>query len=201
MVQGWTYTAIAKQTNRHRTTISRELRRNTLENGDYVPTEAHQQAQHRRSEASSQPRATTVQRFQEFADWLRQHSGKTSPELYHGRCTKVLGKPSLSISWLYILIWCLRAQGNKLFQCLPRHGTKYRRRAPNTASASKIPDRVDIDARPAEVETRTQPGHWEADTIIRRGHQGVILTVIERHSRFTAMRVLPNRQALMIAWA
>ena len=112
-----------------------------------------------------------------------------------------MGKPSLSPSWIYVLLWRLRAQGDQLFQCLPRQGRKYRRRQPDPASANKIPFRVDIEQRPTVVDARTQPGHWEADTIIGHGHQGVILTVIERYSRFTtAMRVLPHRKAFMIAW-
>lgn len=94
-----------------------------------------------------------------------------------------------------------RAQGNQLYQCLPRQGGKYRRRTPRHAGASKIPLRVDIEQRPPEVDTRQQPGHWQADTTIEHGHQGVIVSVVERHSRLTCLRVLPHQQAPMIAWA
>ena len=107
--KGASYTAIAKKVNKHRTSISRDLRRNSLEHGDYVPTEAHQRAQQRRSEASSQPRPETAQRFHEFADQLRQRRWKYSPQQHHGRFTQVLGKPSLSPSWIYVLRWCRRA--------------------------------------------------------------------------------------------
>ena len=199
--KGSSCTDIARMLHRHRTTVSREVRRNALPNGRYDSQLAQQRAQIRRSEASSQPRPQTAQRWQEFAACLRQHPRKMSPELYHGRCTQVAEKPSLSPSWLYELLRRDRAQGHQLYQCLPRQGRKYRRRAPGHASASKIPFRVDIEQRPPAVDTRQQPGHWEADTIIGHGHQGVIVSVVERYSRFTCLRVLPHRQAPMIAWA
>lgn len=54
--QGTNCTEIAKMINKHRTTVVRELRRNSREQGHYVAGLAHQRTQHRRSEASSQPR-------------------------------------------------------------------------------------------------------------------------------------------------
>jgi transposase, IS30 family len=50
-----------------------------------------------------------------------------------------------------------------------------------------IPNRVDIDQRPAIVESRKRIGDWEGDTIIG-SHDGgaVIASMVERKSRFTA---------------
>lgn len=50
-----------------------------------------------------------------------------------------------------------------------------------------------IDLRPAEVEERTVPGHWEGDLILGRGNQTAAITLVERYSRYTLVRPLPNR--------
>ena len=112
-----------------------------------------------------------------------------SPELYHGRTTQVEGRASLSRAWLYELVHRDRHHGGNLYKCLPRQGRKYRKRLPSDASSSKIPNRIDIDQRPPTVDTRNAPGHWEMDTIIGHGHQGVLLTAIERYSRLTRILV------------
>ena len=103
----------------HRTTVSREVRRNSISNGHYDYQLAQQQAQQRRSEASAQPRPKTAHSWQEFAACLRQHPRKMSPELYHGRCTQVVEKLFLSPSWFYEFLRGDRAQGSQLYRCLP----------------------------------------------------------------------------------
>ena len=155
----------------------------------------------RRSLASSQPRPKTARLWDEFAHCLRLHPRKMSPELYHGRTTQVEGRASLSRSWLYELLHRERKQGGDLYTGLPRQGRKYRKRLPSDASSSKIPNRIDIEQRPPVVDARNAPGHWEMDTIIGHGHQGVLLTAIERYSRLTRILVLPHRQAQFIAIA
>ena len=185
----------------HRTTIARELRRNSLSNGRYDHQLAQLRAQRRRTAASSQVRPGTLEFWQKFAHCLRQHPRKMSPELYHGRTTQVEGRTSLSRAWLYELVHRDRHRGGNLYKCLPRQGRKYRKRLPSDASSSKIPNRIDIDQRPAAVDARDTPGHWEMDTIIGHGHQGVLLTAIERYSRLTRLLVLPHRQAQFIAFA
>ena len=82
----------------HRTTIARELRRNSPPNGRYDHQQAHQRAQCRRTVARSQRRPKTAELWDEFAQTLRQHPRQMSPELYHGRTTQVEGRVSLKVA-------------------------------------------------------------------------------------------------------
>ena len=60
-----------------------------------------------------------------------------------------------------------------------------------------------IEERPTEVETREEFGHFEIDTIVgkRDGHESVILTLIERQTRFQIIRLIDSRDADSVAYA
>jgi IS30 family transposase len=70
-----------------------------------------------------------------------------------------------------------------------------RRNVHNTVTGqwrSQIRDAVSIRERPAEVEDRAVPGHWEGDLLLGR-HWTQIATVVERSTRFTVLVQLDGR--------
>ncbi len=64
----------------------------------------------------------------------------------------------------------------------------------------QIVDGLSIRHRPAEVEDRAIPGHWEGDLIT--GSQNThIATLVERQSRFTMLVKLPGKDTVSVVTA
>ena len=80
----------------------------------------------------------------------------------------------------------------ELTECL-RTGRAYRRPKTRRAPSGKgqIVDPVMISQRPAEVEDRAVPGHWEGDLLMGR-RQTAIGTLVERHTRYVMLFPLPD---------
>ncbi len=58
----------------------------------------------------------------------------------------------------------------------------------------QIVDAVSIRDRPAEVEDRAVPGHWEGDLVSGKGNTHIV-TLVERHSRYVVLAKLESRQS------
>ena len=183
---GLTQTAIAAEVGSSQSVISREMKRNRGGRG-YRPQQAQRLAIQRRSAASCVARTMTAPVIALIEGKLRDE--QLSPEQISGWLRKSQGI-GVSHEWIYQHIYADQHRGGRLYKQLRRTGKKYNKRKGKTAGRGLIPNRIDISERPAIVAERSRIGDWEADTIVGAGHQGAILSLVERKSRFTLLHKL-----------
>jgi IS30 family transposase len=67
-------------------------------------------------------------------------------------------------------------------------------------SRGQIVDAISIRERPAEIEDRAVPGHWEGDLLSGSGNSHIV-TLVERHSRFTTLIKVPSKDTAVVVAA
>ena len=179
-------TEIAEVIGVHKSSISRELKRNRSRRG-YRPQQAQALAMERRRKTV--PRLTAevwnhVERLLQ-QDW--------SPEQISGRLKK---EQAIRISheWIYQHILVDKQAGGGLYQHL-RCQKKRRKRYGTYDRRGQLPNCRSIEERPASVNTRKRIADWEVDTLIGKQQKHAMLTLTERKSRFTMIGKVPRRTA------
>ncbi|QFT53915.1 IS30 family transposase [Microbulbifer sp. THAF38] len=183
--QNYSARAIGLRLNRSNKTISRELGRYS----PYCAESAHRQALQRRHGAIKHTKLDFAMQVQ-----IDHQLKNASPEQIAGRmrlerCTKTVSCSTI-YRWVSRLNWRSR---------LPRKAKPYQKRAGSEAGVKLIPERIDIDQRPAIVDENTEIGHWEGDTVY--GQDGYLVTLVERVSKLLLTRRVPNKSKKTVSRA
>ena len=192
---GLNQTKIAKLIGVSKSTVSREIKRNTGLKG-YRPKQANQQAIDRRQTADKHVRFTDEIKAKVTQD-LKQD---WSPEQISGRLKKN-NQPSVSHETIYQFIIDDQKSGGELYKHLRLGRKKRRKRIKSNDRRGQIPNRVSIDERPAIVDNKQRVGDWEIDTIIGKNHKGAIVTAVERKTKFSCIKHVPQREAALVTKA
>jgi len=188
IVHGVSHRAIAKQLGRSHSTISREAIRNKGLRG-YRPRQAQSLASQRQA---CKPKH--IKLIPEMQSVISKHIQKDwSPEQVQGRLISE-GMPIVCTTTIYGFIKRDKASGGDLYQHL-RHRKPYKKRTGKAEARGQIIGRISIDERPVIVDEKPRIGDWEADTVIGKGHQGVLVTLAERCSKRTLIAPVPNKRA------
>jgi len=179
-------TEIAETIGVHKSTISRELKRNQGQRG-YRPRQAHQKAINRRKRDRRRIQPQTWAWIEEriCQDW--------SPEQISLWMEKY-EETRVSHEWIYQYIYTDKKAGGVLHKHL-RCQKKRRKRYGSNERRGKIANRVSIEQRPAIVDERKRLGDWEADTMIGKKSPYALVTLVERKSRLTLLKKIDQRTA------
>lgn len=186
---GASHTEIARTLKRAQSSISREVRRNTGKRG-YRHKQANNLSARRHTE-----KAKAVKLTEQIKSQLDEYiKNDWSPEQIAGRLKRE-GEISLHHETIYQYILEDKQAGGQLYLHLRHQNKTYRKRYGGGHNRTGIPNRVDIDERPDEVNNRDRVGDWEADTIIGKNHQGAIVTLDERKSKLRLALPLAGKKA------
>ena len=188
--EGLSQRSIAKNINVHHSTISRELKRNKLDNGDYYAQSASISSRLRYQHKQKNRRLN-----KEHISYIRKHLKEGwSPEQISGRML-VDGLNNISHETIYQYIYHNQRSGGKLYKYLRHKNKKYTKRSSQYKTRGQIKGRISIDNRPAIVETKKRIGDWEIDLIIGKHHHQAIVTIVDRCSKFTLMKKVESKKA------
>lgn len=187
---GWRPAWIAYVLGRHRSTVSREIRRNRARGQGWYRAKLaddYARTRRRRTRQHSQFTAAQWQRIvQRLEQWL-------SPEQIAGALRRE-GDFAISHETIYRYVRADRRNAGTLYLQLRQGRRKrrkwYGRRSPRTPDLGKRR----IDERPRVVETRRQLGHWEMDTILGPDQRGpCLLSLVERVSGYLELGCLRTK--------
>jgi transposase, IS30 family len=182
-------TEIATIVGVHKSTISREIRRNKGQRG-YRPRQAQIKCESRKKNKVVCKYTHSDREMVEnllFQQW--------SPEQI-SLWLKQQGHLEISHETIYRLILRDQAAGGELHTHLRERKKKRKRYGGGKDRRGQIPQRTSIEERPAEAEQRDRPGaDWEGDLIIGSKHKQAIVTMVDRCTRLTLMRKVAFKTA------
>jgi len=192
IARGESFAGIARRLGRVTSTVSREVKRNGGP-GRYRAVAAERDTRWR----CHRPRGlklTHNPRLREFVvaglqqRWSpRQISVRLQHEFPDDRSMRV------SHETIYQALFCqTRGALRKELTAHLRTGRTQRRPRTRPARHEVLSDKIMISERPAEVEDRAVPGHWEGDLIKGSFNRSALVTLVERSTRYTMIGALPD---------
>jgi IS30 family transposase len=191
VVEKRSHREIAILINKHHSTVSSEVKRNTGLRG-YRPRQAQEKAQQRQHNKHRHIKLTLEAQALIAANIMHEWS----PEQIQGRLRSE-GLPMVCATTMYGFIQQDKASGGHLYKHL-RHRKPYKRRTGSPDTRGQIIGRISIDERPSIVDEKVRLGDWEADTVIGKGHKGVLVTLAERVSKKTLIAHAPSKHAEVV---
>ena len=187
---------VARQIGCHRSTITREMKRNRGKRGYYGHVEAHKRFVNRQKNAFKFTRLTP-EMCRKIENFIKQ---EWSPEQISGYL-KVYENIHISHETIYKYVLMDKKSGGFLWKHLRRKCRKYMKRFGQNHGRGIIANRRSIEQRPEIVNQKVRVGDWEADTVMGKNHKGAIVTVVERKTKFTCVAFVEKKSAQLVTQA
>lgn len=186
---GLTKSAIADKLGFHKSTVGREILRNTGRRG-YRPKQAQGLATAREASKHGPYKMNPVI----MTAIIERLELRWSPEQISNRL-RIEGEETVSPETIYKFIDADRLAGGNLWKYLRRSNRCRRRRFPSEDRRGRIQNAVPISKRPKKANKRRKLGHWERDTMLGKDRKACVLVITDRKSRFNKFRKLNRRFA------
>lgn len=188
--QGFSRAEIGRLLERDRSTIGRELARNS-DDGTYWASRAQRKAQarrHRRPRKFDDPQVNEYVRRGLTRCW--------SPEQIAGRARRDFRRqPRRQLSHTTIYRWIAGDPNRGHWESFLRFGP----RPAGAETRGKLPARAEIAGRPTIVDQRRRFGDWEGDTVVGKQRRGGLVTLVERKSGFALVGKVARLKARNVA--
>lgn len=203
--KGESQAQIARLIGRHKSTISRELKRNTPEAGPNAKIYTVDYAEWRieRRKQGHYPKCRfTLEMKTRLIPWVVEE--KLSPELISKRGKEQLGdfvSHETIYKWMYKIRWSQR-RGDAPFRCLYKslkHAKRRRKRGNYHENRGCIPNRESISNRPEIVNKRKRVGDLESDLMLGKGAKSGLLVITDRATLYTQLAKINSKKAALIA--
>ena len=186
--------AISRELGRPASTISREISHHSTSDGVYQPFAAHRRA----AEQRPRPKPSKLAQPGRLRGYVAEKLGvQWSPEqISHTLRVDYPDDESMRVSseTIYQALY-VQARGGLKREIADALRTGRTRRKPRRSSEERRERFTDpmvmISDRPAEIEDRAVPGHWEGDLITGAKNQTAIVTLVERQTRYVMLGHLP----------
>jgi IS30 family transposase len=204
LAQGKSGAQVAAEFGRDASAVNREIARNGGRNG-YSGVDAQARACRRPKRAERNKIADTPALQGDVLALLK--TGATPKQIEVALRRRHPHDPTRRVSHetIYDFIY-IHSKGTVKKELIAYLRHKQPRRAPAPRAKGKLsgqlPGAVNIGERPAEVERREVPGHWEADLVMGAGNRTAILVITERVSRYVMIVPLGSaKDAVSVARA
>lgn len=184
--------SIAKELGVSHTSIGRELKRNSMKKG-YDARSAKLKARVRRKQSKYQ--GMRIQDRPELKTYVIKYLKKHwTPEEIAGRLKEIdTHLPYVSAKGIYK--WLYSAWGQRYCHLLPKQRYRPKKRREKKTKREMIPNRIGIEKRPNEANSRSEYGHYETDTALsgkKTGAKAALTLLHERKARFTRLKKISN---------
>ena len=196
--EGRSLRGIALELGRSPGTISRELKRNCPpQRRLYLPRVAERKARDRIMSRGRRPRLKNS--F--IRTYVKKRLGEGySPEQVAGRLSREFCIYHISHEAIYQYIYAqYRRDGYGVCTGIDlrvflrrRHRVRHPKKIPYVVEQGALRERISIDERPLEVESRSIPGHWEGDSVVSRKSAARLNTLVERTSGLVCISKISN---------
>jgi len=190
---GMTYAKIGEAIGRDKSVVWREVKRNSGADGEYQASVAHAKAHQARRRPKPLKLVEDEHLCRLIAVWM---DDGWSPKLISAMLAFYFPDDQtmqVSHETIYQALY-VQTRGKLRADLAEKLSLKRKQRVPHTADRTKsspYKEAFTISDRPAEVQDRAVPGHWEGDLII--GCDGTAIgTLVERSTRFTILLHLPG---------